>query len=96
MTNLKQKLVCGAAALIASATFVGTSATQAETPRERSVSYADLDMSRDAGKATFAARVRAAAEQVCRAGGQSLAEQNDEKRCIQNAVDTAMSKAVTL
>ena len=97
MTNLSTKLVCGAAALLAGATCIGGSVANAETPRARAVSYADLDLSREAGKATLYNRVRAAASTVCRVQGQKgPAEAAAEKRCIENAVDAAMTKAASL
>ncbi len=96
MTNLNQKLLCGAAALLAGMTCVGGSVARAETPRARVVSYADLDLSRDAGKATLFNRVRAAASTVCRASGRTPAEIAAEKRCIDTAVAAAMTKAASL
>lgn len=97
MSNLNQTLVCGAAALLAGMTCIGGSiAHAAEAPRARAVSYADLDLSRDAGKATLFSRVRVAASAVCRNGGQTAAEVAAEKRCIANAVDAAMTKAASL
>ena len=96
MTNLTQKLICGAAAFLAATTCLAGSAAQAETPRSRAVSYADLNLANDAGKATLVARVRGAAAEVCRASGTSPRELSAEKRCIETAVETAMTKAASI
>jgi UrcA family protein len=51
------------------------------------VSYADLDMTRSAGRATFDRRVRLAARNVCPPGGISKAQQEQRARCIESAID---------
>ena len=94
--SLIQKMVCAAGAAMITASIVSTSAAQAETPRSREVAVADLNLNAEAGKATLAARVRGAAEAVCRADGISPREVSASKRCVENAVETAMAKAASL
>lgn len=63
-----------------------------ETSTER-VSYADLDLFGQAGKATLQRRIRAAAHRVCDTYGvQPLAVKLDEMRCNRSAIASASAQ----
>lgn len=57
------------------------------------VSYGDLDLSRQAGIKTLYSRLRAAADQVCapEADGRNLDMHDDWKKCVRNAMDNAVA-----
>lgn len=91
MTNLL--IAAGLAAL-----SVAQPVTAQTTTASRAVSYADLDLSSDAGRATLDARVRHAAMQVCEIGTDqvSLAERNAAKTCFKNAVSSAQQQYASI
>jgi UrcA family protein len=95
-TTLKQKLVCATAAIAASVAFTAASAgpAYAQDMRVRAVSYADLDLSRDAGKATLASRIAAAAKQVC-SDSSDRRERANQRRCIEQAKTEAAAQMPT-
>ena len=57
--------------------------------RVQTVSYADLNLSNAAGRATFDQRVKAAAETVCATGLNDVAAKTAESRCVKNAIEAA-------
>lgn len=94
-THSVQRVVIGA---FGTALFAGISlsgalapANAAEVPaaRVQTVSYADLNLSNAAGRATFDQRVKAAAESVCYTGLNNAAAKTAESRCVKNAVEAA-------
>ncbi len=62
---------------------------EAGLPRA-SVSYADLDLGSEAGRAALNARVKSAASRLClQSGRQPLAEWVERKRCFAHAIASA-------
>ena len=84
-------LTCAAAAavLLASA----TPALAQDGPRQMSVSYSDLDLTRTEGVDRLKQRVRAAVQAVCRADDQTLKQQLRQKSCARQSAASS-SEAV--
>ena len=81
------------------AVLLGAAATVAgahtdDHPAARTVSFADLDLTRDAGVAALYARIRAAAHEVC---GQpdlrQLGEYMTSRRCAERAIARGLRDA---
>lgn len=87
MTNLKNRTIAGAAALIATIVTVGAAAPLRAEPVSRTVSYHDLDLSTEAGHAALSRRVRHAVNQVC--GPIDLATRQAVLDCRRQAAATA-------
>ena len=68
-----------------------------ETPPQVEVSYADLDLTHRAGTDALYRRIDAAAQTVCSSlQGQSLARISLHKRCLQQAVSSAVAQVEEL
>ncbi|MGI4880660.1 MAG: UrcA family protein [Janthinobacterium lividum] len=78
-----------AAAGPAHAATVATAATQV-------VSYRDLDLSTDAGRATLTRRIASAAKLVCISGGSDLSLRTAQSRCVRNAISGAQPKTAAV
>jgi UrcA family protein len=86
------KLVFAAAALAATAVLPAAALAGApEQPRQASVFYGDLDLSKPAGGSTFKARLKGAAARVCRNDDQALSARLSARACRHQAVETATS-----
>ena len=89
--------VCKYAALAATLIIVQTSAAvgqpiviQGDPLPSATVSYADLDLGTDAGRARLDSRIRRAAKQLCLDEGvRDLADRLDQKSCMNFAVASA-------
>lgn len=80
----------------AAALFIvaGATAANADEVRSRVVSYADLDLTKPAGAARLADRIRAAANTVCGAAdARTLTDIAVSRRCVDAAMADAMKKA---
>jgi UrcA family protein len=64
-------------------------AVAAEAPRTAKVSYTDLNLASDKGRAVLDARIRQAARSVCFEGGQDLRSKTEESRCLHEAIKSA-------
>ncbi|MEP6886544.1 MAG: UrcA family protein [Gammaproteobacteria bacterium] len=82
--------VCGATGLCA---LQGTAGAAVDNLTSRTVSYADLDISKPAGAKTLYRRIVAAAQQVCVLGFKDLGAAQQDRTCAQQAIDSAV-KAV--
>jgi len=92
--SLTKNLFCAAGAFAAALTFTAAAAGPAQAePRSRTVSYADLDLSRQAGQATFTKRVKAAATAVCD-NGLSLRDRLEYRRCVNATVNATLTRQV--
>jgi UrcA family protein len=91
-----KNLVCTLGAVAVSLTFMTAAAgpAQAASPIAR-VSVADLDLSKAAGQATLAQRIKTAAETVCDGRGRSAREQRERRRCVMATIDDAFLLAPT-
>ena len=91
--TLNRNLVGTFGALVLGLAFVGaaTAPAQAATLEHTSkiVSYSDLNLSSQAGRDAFAARVRSAAKSVCTVGSGDLASQTAEARCVKASIEAA-------
>ncbi len=91
---LEMNLKSFALALVASATILGFVAGPAEAASEK-VAFQTVELASSGGRAAVDARVEAAAERVCAAGGvdwRSLVEAQDYKACVTSAVARAKSE----
>jgi UrcA family protein len=80
-------------ALVSALAVLGASPTLAdEATRSIKVSYADLDLSTQAGAATLYSRIRGAARQVCGYDGMTYLDHTSWKRCFNGAVGDAVAK----
>lgn len=80
----------------AAALFIvaGASTASASDVRSRVVSCADLDLSKPAGAARLADRIRSAANAVCGASdARTLTDIAISRRCVEAAIAEAMSQA---
>jgi UrcA family protein len=61
--------------------------------RSKTVSYADLDLSKSAGLTTLLARIKGAASDVCapQPEGSDMAGSMDYKKCLSTAVNSAVT-----
>jgi UrcA family protein len=57
------------------------------------VSYADLDLSKQADYATLRSRIETAARSACAQMRQLARNERADRRCVQNAIDQAMEQA---
>ena len=92
------KALCAAAAVAITATgFSASAQAQDRIVRTAAVSYADLDLASEDGKATLEARLKGAVRKVC--GGynaKDLADTMDHRACMQEAGASAKRASVTL
>lgn len=72
----------------------GTKAAVGSETRSKTVSYADLDLSKSAGLGTLLDRIHNAASDVCSPApsGSDARESADFKRCVRHAVNSALRK----
>jgi UrcA family protein len=90
-----QRAVIGAfgtalfAGLSLSGALAPANAAEVQAARVQTVSYADLNLSNAAGRATFEQRVKAAAQTVCASGLDTVAAKTAESRCVRNAIEAA-------
>ena len=73
--------------------FAAAGPALAEAPKSVAVSYADLDLSHTAGRATLDSRIQSAARSVCATGGIDLVSKSLEDRCVRDAVAKAAKPA---
>jgi UrcA family protein len=64
-------------------------AVAAEAPAAVAVSYTDLNLASEKGRAALDTRIRQAARSVCFSGTRDLRSRTEEVRCYQNAVKSA-------
>ena len=69
-----------------------TPALADEAARSMKVSYADLDLSTEAGAATLLSRIRSAARQVCGYDGSTFTDKAIWNSCFKHAVGDAVGK----
>ena len=83
---MKNSLILGLAALIASASLITPTVAKADTLDRQQfadrVSYADLDLSTAAGQARLEARVAAKVRQLCDSGTRDLRSRVMQAECI--------------
>lgn len=74
--------------------ITGTKAPAGSETRSKTVSYADLDLSKSAGLGTLLDRIRAAASDVCSPEPQSTSAKDaaDFRSCVKRAVNSAVRK----
>lgn len=90
MTRYALVLIAAAAGSLSTASTVAFATTEVRTAR---VSYADLDLSRDAGVERLYARLKAAAESTCgQADNRDLGALADQQRCVSNALRRAVQQ----
>lgn len=90
-----KSVICTAllAALLGPACTVAT-AHNDDQPATRTVSFADLDLSRGPGLATLYARIRAAAREVCgQPDSRQLQQYMRSRRCAEQAIAHALRDA---
>lgn len=88
--------LCTASLLVGCALFgpLAAAAPDATDAPSITVSYADLDVARDAGARSLYARLRQAARHVCSAhDGRELQGRLERRRCIGTALDGAVRSA---
>jgi UrcA family protein len=77
---------------------VVVTSAKAPTPgtqvRSKTVAYSDLDLSKSSGLTTLLGRIRGAASDVCSPGAQSkdIKDSADYKKCVSDAVNSAVAK----
>jgi len=81
--------LCGAVSLCA---LQVTAIAAADALPTRRVSYADLDISKPAGAKTLYHRIEAAARQVCEPTGKGVGAAVQDRACIKQAIDLAVSR----
>lgn len=84
--------------IFAGACLLGTTApaVAAEAPQTTKVSYADLNLASESGRAALDARIRQAARSVCSSGGRDVRSMTAETLCRQEAIKSAQpSKLAT-
>ena len=81
----------GAAVLASTFLFAAVAPASAHDVevRSRTVSYADLDLSKPAGRAALDARIHAAARSVCSVNATNMIDRSAEHRCAKAAVSSA-------
>lgn len=98
--SFSRNLVGSFAALLLGATFVGAATAPANAAtvdgaNSVRVSYGDLNLSTDAGRAAFAARVKTAAKAVCATDFADIASRTAEQNCINHAIANTKLSAAT-
>ena len=81
------------AALIATAFLTVAATPAAAAQNTKVVSYADLNLASEQGRATLKGRIRLAAREVCKADGNDVRARIVESRCINTAVRNANANA---
>jgi UrcA family protein len=94
-TQLKSIVFAAALSALAGAaahaqTVDGIAVSADRTTQSQSVSYADLDLSRDSGLKTLTARIQAAAKSVCGMEPEYRDPRAPFDACVKSAVDHAM------
>ena len=91
--SFTRTLVAATGAAIVASTFlfaaVAPASAQDVQVRTRTVSYADLDLAKPAGRATLDARIRAAARSVCSVNASNIVDRRAEIRCAKAAASAA-------
>jgi UrcA family protein len=84
------RFILASLALATTAVSSAAAAQQFEQVNTATVSYADLDLGKAAGMATFNGRVRSAADRICRDRGiVPLHRVMEENRCVASVLKSA-------
>ena len=97
-TNLLNKTLFAAAAVaLTTVSFNASASAQDRTVRTAEVSFADLDLTSDKGKATLQGRIKGAVRKVCSSYDRlNLREVMDQKNCVQESYFSARQGMVSL
>lgn len=98
-TTALRTVACTVGTLIfAGACLFGATAPAmaSEAPRAAKVSYTDLNLASDKGRAILDARIRQAARSVCFDGARDVRSRTEEVRCYQNAVKSAQPSTLAV
>lgn len=82
--------------IFAGACLLGATAPAqaAEAPRAAVVSYSDLNLASDHGRAVLDGRIKVAARSVCANGAGDLRSKTEETRCTRTAIEGAQPRKV--
>ena len=96
--SIFNKALCAAAAIAVTSTgFAASANAQARTERTATVSYADLDLTSEDGKATLQGRLKGAVRKVCgRYDSKNLVDVQDHGKCMDQASASAKRATVTI
>lgn len=98
--SIFNKALCAAAAIAVTSTGFAASANanaQARTERTATVSYADLDLASEDGKATLQGRLKGAVRKVCGSyDSKNLVDVQDHGKCMDQASASAKRATVTI
>lgn len=82
-----------AAVCMASVCALASAGSPDQSPQQRTVRFADLDINHPAGAAVLYQRIRAAAHEVCRATSErDLAVAELTRSCVQDAIARAVTE----